>query len=254
MVQVIEDTDTGTYEASQLTLSEGSDEVYVSPLYIAMKQGTEDRLVLSTDSGSGSLTCETTTGGEGYYAALAMHVKSDSGAQFRADTQGWTVQNDDGTEYITSSYSQIYAEDPSSGHASMDYNGFEVSSTDANEYCAINKEGLTAVSQSDESGSVGPNYIEARDTDGKVGYLEAGAVVVNGDDGYAGMYGNGSLALSDGSGTATISQNSLYLTDGTNWINADVAGLGGKNAFWQEINVCVNGVAKKMKILGTEPY
>jgi hypothetical protein len=219
MVQIIEGTDTGTYEAKQLTLGPSTGrQLFASSEYVALKDGSEDRAVLSAVSGSGELKCKSTTGGEGYYAALAMHIKGEGEQKFRADTFGWTVQDSAGTKYTSASDTQFYAESPT-GHASMDPAGFEVSDESSN-YTAIDK----------------------------------GKVITYAGDSWSSLNSNGSLQLSDGSGTATISQNSLYLTDGENYINMNISNLGGKDADWQEIDICVNGVPKKMKILGTEPY
>jgi hypothetical protein len=48
----------------------------------------------------------------------------------------------------------------------------------------------------------------------------------------------------------------LYLASGDNYVKLDIPDNDGTliDAFWQEIDVCVDGVAKKMKVLGTEPY
>jgi hypothetical protein len=48
----------------------------------------------------------------------------------------------------------------------------------------------------------------------------------------------------------------LYLGSGDNYVKIDIPDNDGTllNAFWQEIDICVDGVAKKMKVLGTAPY
>jgi hypothetical protein len=48
----------------------------------------------------------------------------------------------------------------------------------------------------------------------------------------------------------------LYLGSGSNYVKIDIPDNNGTllNAFWQEIDICVNGEARKMKVLGTEPY
>lgn len=48
----------------------------------------------------------------------------------------------------------------------------------------------------------------------------------------------------------------LYLGSGSNYVKIDIPDNAGTllNAFWQEIDICVDGVAKKMKVLGTAPY
>lgn len=285
-VRVIEGSDVGTYEAKQITLGSSSGrETFIDTQYIAIKESGKDRVKLSDASGSGSLTCKSTSSGEGYYATLAMHIKGSRNEQFRADTQGWTVQDSAGTKYTSASSTQLYADD-GSGHASMDANGFEVSdggssgayismsatqiyaeasgyghaSMDAkgfevsdtgSKYTAIDNEGLS-VTDGSKSASVGPNYIEAKENN-NTGYLSATVLQVADGKGSAGIYGNGYIQLNDGSGTATISQNSLYLTDGANNINMDVSGLKGKDASWQQLSVCVDGKQKTMYVLGTAP-
>jgi hypothetical protein len=47
--------------------------------------------------------------------------------------------------------------------------------------------------------------------------------------------------------------NSLVLTKGSTTVTIDIAGLTA-NATWQEIDICVDGTPKKMKVLGTAPY
>jgi hypothetical protein len=42
----------------------------------------------------------------------------------------------------------------------------------------------------------------------------------------------------------------LYTAEGTELIFAP----NGRYAYWREIDICVGGVAKKMMVLGTEPY
>ena len=48
----------------------------------------------------------------------------------------------------------------------------------------------------------------------------------------------------------------LYLGSGDNYVKIDIPDNDGTllNAFWQEIDICVDGEAKKMKVLGTGPY
>ena len=48
----------------------------------------------------------------------------------------------------------------------------------------------------------------------------------------------------------------IYLNSGSNYVQINIPDNEGTllNAFWQEIDVCVDGTAKKMQVLGTEPY
>lgn len=48
----------------------------------------------------------------------------------------------------------------------------------------------------------------------------------------------------------------IYMTQGSNYVLIDIPDNAGTllNAYWQEINICVDGLPKKMKVLGTEPY
>ena len=48
----------------------------------------------------------------------------------------------------------------------------------------------------------------------------------------------------------------IYLNSGSNYVQINIPDNAGTllNAFWQEIDVCVDGTAKKMQVLGTEPY
>jgi hypothetical protein len=48
----------------------------------------------------------------------------------------------------------------------------------------------------------------------------------------------------------------LYLGSGSNYVKIDIPDNNGTllNAYWQEIDICVNGTPKKMKVLGTAPY
>jgi hypothetical protein len=41
-----------------------------------------------------------------------------------------------------------------------------------------------------------------------------------------------------------------YTSEGTELVFS----ANGREAFWQEIDICVDGVAKKMMVLGTDPY
>jgi hypothetical protein len=41
-----------------------------------------------------------------------------------------------------------------------------------------------------------------------------------------------------------------YTAEGTELIFS----AGGRYVYWREIDICVDGVAKKMMVLGTEPY
>jgi hypothetical protein len=41
-----------------------------------------------------------------------------------------------------------------------------------------------------------------------------------------------------------------YTSEGTELVFS----ANGRAAFWQEIDICVGGVAKKMMVLGTDPY
>ena len=228
LVQIIEGTDTGTYEADQLTLSPSSGrQLFASSEYVALKDGSEDRAVLGQVSGSGSLKCKSTIGGEGYYSTLAMHIKGGGGEEFRADTQGWTVEDSAGTNYTTASNSLVYAESPS-GHASMDPAGFEVSDSPGN-YASISKESITLYA------------------------VEGGSVTLNNSGGgtYLEVYNSET-------GKTRVSDGLIEITDifSTKKVTIDVPSTGTTlvDATWKEIDICVNGVAKKMKVLGTDPY
>lgn len=55
---------------------------------------------------------------------------------------------------------------------------------------------------------------------------------------------------------AKAEETQLYLGSGEKYVKIDIPDNNGTllNAFWQEIDICVNGTAKKMKVLGTAPY
>jgi hypothetical protein len=214
VLQIIEGTNTGTYEALQLTLGSSSGkQLFASPDNLYLRQ-------------------------------------SSSGQQFRADTAGWTVENSARTSYTTASSSRIYTENPTAGNAKMDPAGFSVAK--GSDFAAMARSGLTVKDSTNKTASVGPNWIEVQGGNNKGTFSNAG-LTVRSSSSWSALNGVGSLQLSDGSGTAVISQNSLYLTDGSKYINMDVAGLGGKDAYWQTITVCVDGVDKTMKVLGTTP-
>ena len=52
----------------------------------------------------------------------------------------------------------------------------------------------------------------------------------------------------------TVNSTGFYFGNGSNYINATVAGLGGKSASWKLMNVCSNGQTKQMYVLGSDPF
>jgi hypothetical protein len=82
------------------------------------------------------------------------------------------------------------------------------------------------------------------------------------DGANTGKYGPYELYLENANNsgaTATLTTDGtpeLILFDGTVEVKIDIPDDDGTklNAYWQEIDVCVDGVAKKMQVLGTEPY
>jgi hypothetical protein len=114
------------------------------------------------------------------------------------------------------------------------------------------------------SGNGAQNFqLSANDTDGKTKlalfneesaeYLE---IKIDGDSPESTIYGYADSESEYYFLKAKPGDTQLFLYGGEGSVKIDIPDNAGTplNAYWQEIDVCVDGVAKKMQVLGTEPY
>jgi len=114
------------------------------------------------------------------------------------------------------------------------------------------------------SGDGNQNFqLTANDTDSKTklvlfnaGPSEYLEMKIDGDSQEATIYGYADTASEYYYLKAKTDDTQLYLNSGSNYVQINIPDNEGTllNAFWQEIDVCVDGTAKKMQVLGTEPY
>jgi hypothetical protein len=167
---------------------------------------------------------------------------------------------------------QVYSQGPTDGQGfSVDVNHFNeqtnvyLSNTELTEYLALKTDtNIGEASVYGYSGNANQNFIlSANDTDIKTRlvlfnednaeYLE---MKIDGASPEATVYGYANSASEYYFLKAKPSDTQLFLFGGGGSVKVDIPFNDSTplNAYWQEIDICVDGVAKKMQVLGTEPY
>jgi hypothetical protein len=243
----------GTYEPHQLTLSldDGSQSyLSTSSLHIlnAVGDGTYEPHQATLRDQNGGVDLNTaeikTYQSSGSYAAIGsdgtLSLSDSQGNQL--DLNPTEIVFDDGTSTGILSSSQM---EISEGDDSSRVLKNSITITDGTDTVSLSKANLDFTRDGDSAltlnTSSGAGTMTCKDTIDGEGYYSSLIAKVKGGSG----------------GFSQMETNQFYIesSDG-DYVLIDIPDNNGTalDAYWQEIDICVDGVAKKMKVLGTEPY
>jgi hypothetical protein len=190
---------------------------------------SQGELAVLDISDEGHLTCYPNTGTEanGYYGALSSVLKNSSDDKAEVDADGFSVTNSDGTKYSALGREQlnIYSQD---GSTLLTTYSLNIQNT---------------APMGGGSGTYEPHQLTLSNPYVGEAYLTPYLLQLNAN-GRQGSYEPSQITLTTGQGMGA----NVYINVPTNGSGSEIS------AYWQEIDVCVEGVLMKMKVLGTEPY